>query len=339
MSLITKNNYEAYLLDYVEGNLSPELIADLMLFLENNPELKEDLDDFEIHELIPLKIGLSDKSQLKKEGELVTLLNYEELLIAEIEGLNSPEISNQLNLFLNGNSILKKQLGVYQNTRLVAPEIVFDEKKTLLRKESKVIPLYWWSSVAAAVIAILFWFNGFNNDVQKQYYPLVENREMTWEEGDDLSHEYILDDKTPKAIIVKSETPNKLKSKKANNTPVVEEKLYFASLPEESNNNVDTSQINEVNKSVNEGVEIQEKEVVYAENSVKITYEDEVLGSATVVPEKKKMTKLAIIRKAIKQEVKTKFFDKGRDRVMLAVNSKPINFIRGGKKKNTAVTN
>ncbi len=65
MSLITKNNYEAYLLDYVEENLSPELIAELMLFFENNPELKEDLEAFEIHELIAPCVVLKDKSHLK----------------------------------------------------------------------------------------------------------------------------------------------------------------------------------------------------------------------------------------------------------------------------------
>ena len=49
MTLITKNNYEAYMLDYVEEKLSPELTNELMLFLENNPEIKMEIEKSEIH--------------------------------------------------------------------------------------------------------------------------------------------------------------------------------------------------------------------------------------------------------------------------------------------------
>ncbi len=65
MSLITKNNYEAFLLDYIEGNLSPEMRAELMLFFENHPELKEDLDDFELVSTNPEEIIFKDKESLK----------------------------------------------------------------------------------------------------------------------------------------------------------------------------------------------------------------------------------------------------------------------------------
>ena len=42
-------------------------------------------------------------------------------------------------------------------------------------------------------------------------------------------------------------------------------------------------------------------EVLYAQNSVKIVYEDELLDRENPVKEKKKVTKLDIFRKAIKQ--------------------------------------
>ena len=44
MSNINRNNYEAFLLDYVEQNLTAELVAELMLFLEQNPDLKAELE-------------------------------------------------------------------------------------------------------------------------------------------------------------------------------------------------------------------------------------------------------------------------------------------------------
>lgn len=39
--MITKENIEAYLLDLLEGNLSPDEIKDLEAFLEDNPQYKE----------------------------------------------------------------------------------------------------------------------------------------------------------------------------------------------------------------------------------------------------------------------------------------------------------
>jgi hypothetical protein len=118
MSLITQNNYEAYLLDYVEGNLSPERIAELMLFFENNPELKEDLEAFEIHELVAPTIELIDKNQLKKEASLITLSNYEYFLVAEIESLNTPEISRRLHLFLERHPSLQKEFVTYKKNKI-----------------------------------------------------------------------------------------------------------------------------------------------------------------------------------------------------------------------------
>jgi hypothetical protein len=44
MKKISHINYEAFLLDYAEGNLSAENTADLLLFLEQNPDLKVDLE-------------------------------------------------------------------------------------------------------------------------------------------------------------------------------------------------------------------------------------------------------------------------------------------------------
>jgi len=44
MDRIDKNNYEAFMLDYLEGTISPQDKTQLLLFLEQYPELKEDLD-------------------------------------------------------------------------------------------------------------------------------------------------------------------------------------------------------------------------------------------------------------------------------------------------------
>ena len=141
MSLITINNYEAYLLDYVEENLSSELIAELMVFFEKNPELKEDLADFEIHELKPYQTEVLDKAPLKKEAELITELNCEAFFIAEIEGLNPPETSRELMRFLTKNPTLNSVFLAYQQTKLVGEKVIFNDKEALYKKNKRVIPI------------------------------------------------------------------------------------------------------------------------------------------------------------------------------------------------------
>ncbi|MBC8005772.1 MAG: hypothetical protein H7X84_09885, partial [Verrucomicrobia bacterium] len=44
---ITRDNYEAFFLDYLEGNLEETLIDQFLDFLEKNPDLKEELHLFE----------------------------------------------------------------------------------------------------------------------------------------------------------------------------------------------------------------------------------------------------------------------------------------------------
>ena len=44
---INRNNYEMYFIDYLDGVLSPDLVSELLLFLDENPDLKEELSDLD----------------------------------------------------------------------------------------------------------------------------------------------------------------------------------------------------------------------------------------------------------------------------------------------------
>lgn len=66
MNSINLNNYEAFLLDYVEGNLSASHQAELLLFIEQHPELELDLDGFQDATLAPEVNQFPNKSHLKK---------------------------------------------------------------------------------------------------------------------------------------------------------------------------------------------------------------------------------------------------------------------------------
>ncbi|MFT5595390.1 MAG: hypothetical protein ACI8QH_000171 [Flammeovirgaceae bacterium] len=53
MEKITRHNYESFFLDYLEGELSDELKMELEVFLTENPDLAEELEEFESVSLKP----------------------------------------------------------------------------------------------------------------------------------------------------------------------------------------------------------------------------------------------------------------------------------------------
>ena len=162
MSTINKNNYEAFLLDYVEQNLSPDLVAELMLFLEQNPDLKAELEAFEnVTFTTNPSTTFNEKQHLKQVA-------IENLMITEIEKLNTPQQSKELFEEIAQNANYKKLFSTYQKTILTPTPIVFADKKSLKQKETKVVSLYWWISSAAAILVMFLLLKNFNSDKVEQ---------------------------------------------------------------------------------------------------------------------------------------------------------------------------
>lgn len=129
---INKNNYEAFFLDYHEGNLSPQQVADLLLFIEQHPELREEFESFENLTLNDLtSVSFEDKSILKKE---ITIQNKEDYFIRSIENTLNPAEKNLLNDFIKQHPQFLTDLELFQKTKLAAdPSIVFENKDSLKR--------------------------------------------------------------------------------------------------------------------------------------------------------------------------------------------------------------
>jgi len=134
---INRDNYEAYFLDYHEGNLNPDEMAAVLVFIGQNPDLKEEFDEFENVSLsVDDSVSFSEKDFLKKNVEIysgpVTTENIEEYLVAETEGLLPDETLSQLNDFVNRNPGFRKDRRIYAHTRLApAIEIVYGNKHLL----------------------------------------------------------------------------------------------------------------------------------------------------------------------------------------------------------------
>ena len=63
-----------------------------------------------------------------------------------------------------------------------------------------------------------------------------------------------------------------------------------------------------------------------------ITYEDEILDNGTLNLVKRKMTKLELVRAAVKHQMNGNL-DKGKEKILFALNSKPLNFLKKRNRK------
>jgi len=131
MDKINRHNYEVFFIDYFDGNLTPDQTNELFLFLNENPDLKEEFDSFEeipIH--IPNETFAAKETLKKNPDALINAANFEEFCIASVEN-DLTEIENEaLVNYLRANH-LEKEFDIFRNLKLKAPDEIFTEKDGL----------------------------------------------------------------------------------------------------------------------------------------------------------------------------------------------------------------
>ena len=137
---INRDNYEAYFLDYFEGQLSPEMVQEVLLFVEINPDLKNIFSDFESVTIIGEDdIVFENKAGLKKNQVFATSQindsNYEEFLIGETEGILDVKQLSALDEFISINPQFENDRRLFSLAHLTTEnEIVFEAKESLKQK-------------------------------------------------------------------------------------------------------------------------------------------------------------------------------------------------------------
>jgi hypothetical protein len=108
MNKISIHNYEAFMLDYAEGCLNPDEIADLILFLSQHPELKQDLPQSPLPTLSADATCHPEKISLEK-SETDLRIRFEDLSMRFYENnLNSVE-QREFELILSSNPMLNHE--------------------------------------------------------------------------------------------------------------------------------------------------------------------------------------------------------------------------------------
>lgn len=167
---ITRKNYEAYFLDFYEKNLSPEQVAELFVFLEQNPDLKEEFESFENIGLVADEnIRFEPKKALKKNELIPTdhihAGNYEEYLVRDLEGDLSEDENIEMRAFIEINPKTKLEYNIYRSTFLKPDNSIRFENKEKLKKTGFFVihrrEVIAGFSIAATIILLLGIYFGF----------------------------------------------------------------------------------------------------------------------------------------------------------------------------------
>ena len=151
---ITRDNYEPFFLDFLEGKLEEDQIDQFLIFLEQNPDLKEELQLFDNTSLPEESIVFEGKQSLYKTeaDEKIVLSNK---IVDYLEGNLSSYEKLRFETNLANHPELEKEYKLFVNSRLKPDlSIEFLNKKKLYRKPRQVVIMNWVAGVAA--IALLF---------------------------------------------------------------------------------------------------------------------------------------------------------------------------------------
>jgi hypothetical protein len=145
------SNYEEYLLSAVDGELSGEEMAELELFLQLHPQIREEMALLESVKLIPdAEVQFDDKNELYRES--VRLLEYVD---NELYGAEK-QVFEEL---IRGDAHLSKELNLLQQARLQPDlNLHFGNKTSLYRhNRNTIFPIWWWGAAAAIVAGVAVW--------------------------------------------------------------------------------------------------------------------------------------------------------------------------------------
>ncbi len=154
---INKNNYEAYFIDYLEGNLNENIVNDFIEFLYQNPDLKEELSLLETISVEPENISFNKKENLFKQ-KLDSEKEFDKAAIASLEGDFSESDKLEFENYIAEHDEKKKDVILFGKTKLQPDEtIVFSKKKKLYRYSIQ-RNVFVWVGRIAAILVIAFAF-------------------------------------------------------------------------------------------------------------------------------------------------------------------------------------
>jgi hypothetical protein len=180
MGTIDIYNYEVYLLDYSEGNLTDEQICNLELFAILNPHLEIDLCDLEFESVDIDNSHFNDNVKLKKtEFDLVS----ENQFVAYIENQLTESEKKHVDLSCLTNQVLADELVLYKKSILIADDFIVYPNPNELKRKNKFIwfnfsPFQFAAAASVVLFIGLFFLFGDYSPTLKPYITMVKSNAL-----------------------------------------------------------------------------------------------------------------------------------------------------------------
>lgn len=167
--IINRHNYEELFLLYVDNELNKAEKEAVEQFVQQNPDLAEEMEMLKQAVLPGENIEFEQKEVLYNKPEGIALNNYEEYFLLAVDNELTQTENEEVEKFVLKHPELQDEFTLLEQTRLQPEEIIYTEKEKLYKKEGKekpVIFLTWMRvSVAAAIVGLIAmtWFLTQNN--------------------------------------------------------------------------------------------------------------------------------------------------------------------------------
>ena len=155
-TIITKHNYEEWLLLYVDNELSPAERSAVDAFVAQNPDIAAELALLQETQLTNLQepsMAFGDISHLLK-SETAAISAEESTLLSYLDNELDAKATTAFEQTLQNSPQLAATLALYQQTKLTPEHIACPNKEALLQdeKERRIVYFRWWQYAAAALV-------------------------------------------------------------------------------------------------------------------------------------------------------------------------------------------
>lgn len=175
--MITKENYESYFIDYLEGLLPEALQEELDDFLFRHPDLREQMEGIEQVRLTPPLLKWEKKSALKQENRNGRMDYY---AIAVSENVLTEDERKRVEKEM-GEEKFREVAAVYSRLKMIPDlSIRYPEKRNLYRWSGWLYGVVRYGGVAALVLilfGIIFYWMGEDKAGESHSSPIVARLE------------------------------------------------------------------------------------------------------------------------------------------------------------------
>lgn len=152
---INRHNFEEFFLLYADSELSAADKQTVEQFVQENPDLANELDLFQQMRLPPEAVIFDDKAPLyKNESTEINLTNYEAQFLLYVDNELDTDTKGKTETFVLQHPSLQETFTLLKQTRLEPETILFLHKQSLFRKEEKEKPVIFLHYMRIAIAAV-----------------------------------------------------------------------------------------------------------------------------------------------------------------------------------------